>query len=83
MRKTRPRSQECERSAVQLIIEDLEWQLEAADGNIKYCEERADKAREWLRDAEKELVREVEKFTKATKRKEELQQALEVLRSHV
>lgn len=67
---------------MQLIIEDLEWQLEGADKGIEDCERRIAVQRRWLADAEEELNQRMGQLVKAINHKEELQQALEVLRSH-
>lgn len=67
---------------MQIIIEDLEWQLGGADGYIETCEKNVEARRTRLMDEEKYLAIAVEELAKAINRKEELQQALEVLRTH-
>lgn len=67
---------------MQIIIEDLEWQLGGADGNIESCEKRVALKRKLLMEDEEQLATAVEELAKAINRKEELQQALEVLRTH-
>lgn len=68
--------------SMQLIIEDLEWQLDSADSYIDTCEKRVATKTKRMMDLEKEVAWAVKELARSVNRKVELQRALEVLRNH-
>ena len=65
-----------------LAVEELEWLLQGADGNIVQSWEQVERAQRWITTYQEQLTEAMKRYNEAVTRKEGIRYALTVLRNH-